>query len=52
MHGASDMISMAQAERTAATIPGATLTLIPEAGHMPFWEQPASFFAVVEEFLA
>ena len=51
VHGTSDMIPVAQAERTAATIAGAQLRLIPEAGHMPFWEQPKSFFAVVEEFL-
>jgi len=52
VHGASDMIPVAQAERTAATIPGAQLRLIPEAGHMPFWEQPELFFSIVEDFLA
>lgn len=52
VHGESDMIPVSQAERTAAVIPGAQLRLIPEAGHMPFWEQPALFFAMVEEFLA
>ncbi len=52
IHGASDMIPVAQAERTAAIIPGAQLRLIPEAGHMPFWEQPQLFFTVAEECLA
>jgi pimeloyl-ACP methyl ester carboxylesterase len=52
IHGASDLIPVAQAQRTAATIPGAQLRVIPEAGHMPFWEQPDAFFATVEEFLA
>ncbi|HEY3287839.1 MAG TPA: alpha/beta hydrolase [Gemmatimonadaceae bacterium] len=52
VHGGSDMIPVSQAERTAATIPGAQLRVIPEAGHMPFWEQPQLFFATVEEFLA
>ncbi len=52
VHGASDMIPVAQAERTAAIIPGARLRLIAEAGHMPFWEQPEQFFSIVEEFLA
>lgn len=52
VHGESDMIPVSQAERTAATIPGAQLRLIPEAGHMPFWEQPKLFFSTVEEFLA
>jgi proline iminopeptidase len=52
IHGASDLIPVAQAQRTAAMIPGAQLHVIPEAGHMPFWEQPDAFFAAVEEFLA
>jgi proline iminopeptidase len=52
VHGSSDMIPVSQAERTAATIPAATLSVISEAGHMPFWEQPERFFAAVEEFLA
>jgi proline iminopeptidase len=52
LHGMSDMIPVAQAERTAATIPNAQLRLIPDAGHMPFWEQPELFFGMVEEFLA
>ncbi len=52
VHGESDMIPVSQAQRTAATIPGAQLRLIPEAGHMPFWEQPELFFSIVEDFLA
>lgn len=52
VHGGSDLIPVTQAERTAATIPNASLSVIPEAGHMPFWEQPDTFFRVVEEFLA
>ena len=52
VHGTSDLIPVSQAERTAATIDGAVLRLIAEAGHMPFWEQPEQFFAIVEEFLA
>lgn len=52
VHGASDMIPVAQAERTASVIPQATLRVIQAAGHMPFWEQPTTFFDLVEEFLA
>ena len=52
VHGSSDLIPVSQAERTAATIAGAALRLIPDSGHMPFWEQPRLFFDVVEEFLA
>ena len=51
VHGTSDLIPVAQAERTAATIADARLHLILDAGHMPFWEQPEQFFAAVEEFL-
>ncbi len=52
VHGTSDLIPVAQAVRTAQTIPAAKLELIPDAGHMPFWEQPETFFAAVEAFLA
>ncbi|MBI2408684.1 MAG: alpha/beta hydrolase [Gemmatimonadetes bacterium] len=52
VHGASDMIPVSQAERTAALIPRAEMRLIPDAGHMPFWEQPDLFFAAVDAFLA
>ncbi|MEK7239351.1 MAG: alpha/beta fold hydrolase [Gemmatimonadota bacterium] len=52
VHGTSDMIPVSQAERTAAMIAGAVLRLVPNAGHMPFWEQPELFFAFIEEFLA
>ena len=52
VHGESDMIPVSQAQRTVATIPGAQLRLIPEAGHMPFWEQPGVFFSIVEDFLS
>lgn len=51
VHGASDMIPVAQAQRTASLIPGAQLHVIADAGHMPFWEQPDEFFNVVEAFL-
>lgn len=52
VHGASDMIPVAQAEGTAAVIARASLRVLQAAGHMPFWEQPEQFFALVEEFLA
>jgi pimeloyl-ACP methyl ester carboxylesterase len=28
------------------------LSIIPHAGHMPFWEAPHEFFARVESFLS
>jgi len=35
----------------AATIPGAELTMLPGAGHMSCWEDPAGFNAAVRVFL-
>jgi pimeloyl-ACP methyl ester carboxylesterase len=50
IHGEGDLLPPAIARTTAALL-GAELALIPGAGHMPFWETPARFFALVEEFL-
>jgi len=33
-------------------IPGSRLVVIPEAGHLPHWEQPMAFRDAVLEFLA
>ena len=43
---------MAVAHELSALLPHARLTLIPDAGHMPFWEAPERFFSVVSDFLA
>lgn len=51
LHGAQDLLSPALATATAALIPGANLALIEGSGHMPFWEQPALFFAHAQGFL-
>ena len=32
-------------------IRGGNLSVLPDAGHMPFWEAPEAFFAQVEAFL-
>jgi 3-oxoadipate enol-lactonase len=42
----------ADAERIARGIPGATLTILPEAGHLSNMEQPVLFNRAVEEFAA
>jgi 3-oxoadipate enol-lactonase len=39
-------------EEIAAAIPGARLTLLPEAGHGMFWEQQTLFNQAVVEFIA
>jgi proline iminopeptidase len=51
LHGDGDIISADLARATAALIPRAELAVIEGAGHMPFWEQPADFFARVNAFL-
>jgi proline iminopeptidase len=52
IHGERDLIPLAVAESLAGLIPDARLEVIPDAGHMPFWEQPQHFFPIVERFLA
>ncbi len=51
LHGAADLLPPSVAAETAALLPHATLRVIADAGHMPFWEAPAEFFAAVDEFL-
>jgi pimeloyl-ACP methyl ester carboxylesterase len=41
------IVSTAYAEGWKAEIPGATLEIIPNAGHYPHWEQPDAFAAAV-----
>ena len=40
-----------QARRTAAHLPHARVVVVPDAGHMPFWEAPQRFFPPVLAFL-
>jgi pimeloyl-ACP methyl ester carboxylesterase len=51
VHGAADLLPLAEAHRTAALLREAQVVPIPEAGHNPFWEQPARFFGAIEAFL-
>ena len=51
--GASDgVVPVAYAEAYGAMIPGAMLTVIPEAGHLPQVEQPDLFLQHVLSFAA
>ncbi|GAA4619808.1 alpha/beta fold hydrolase [Saccharopolyspora hordei] len=52
VHGERDAIVPVQAARdAAAAIPGATLRVLPEAGHWPNRERPTEFNAVLREFV-
>lgn len=51
VHGERDPLPAEEARRNAQLIVGARLVLIPECGHMPFWEAPETFFLLVESFL-
>ncbi len=42
---------LAMARKLVAGIPGARLRVLPQAGHLPFMEQPAAFNAALVEFL-
>ena len=52
VHGAADVLPLAEAARTAAHLGRAQLLPIADAGHNPFWEAPDAFFAAVHAFLA
>ena len=45
------MLPLWAADALAAHLPNARLAVIPDPGHMPFWEAPEPFFAIVETFL-
>ncbi|MFN8571456.1 MAG: alpha/beta hydrolase [Gemmatimonadaceae bacterium] len=51
MHGARDLLPTDVAHELVSVLPNSRLVLIPEAGHMPFWEAPEAFFASVTAFL-
>ena len=51
IHGEADLLPVDVARELAGCIPGARLELVPAAGHMPFWEAPERFFALVDTFL-
>jgi 3-oxoadipate enol-lactonase len=49
---ADRVVDPRNSELLAARIPGARLETIEGAGHCLFWERPAEFVELVEEFLA
>lgn len=51
LHGEEDPLPPAVAGDIADLLPNARRVLVPSAGHMPFWEAPERFFALIEAFL-
>lgn len=52
LHGEGDALPSTVANELAHLLPRARLSLIPDSGHMPFWEAPQRFFSEVDAFLA
>lgn len=51
VHGADDPLPPAEAHAMGALVAAPHHVVIPECGHLPFWEQPRAFFETVEGFL-
>jgi 3-oxoadipate enol-lactonase len=51
MVGDQDIPFIGPSERMAAAIPGAVLTVIPDAGHSPQFENPKAWWAALTDFL-
>lgn len=52
IHGERDALPPDVTEAWLAVLPRARRVLLPDCGHMPFWEAPQRFFAAVEAFLS
>jgi pimeloyl-ACP methyl ester carboxylesterase len=52
IHGDRDLLPVSVAREIVATLWNARLQIIPDAGHMPFWESPELFFTLIESFLS
>ena len=51
VHGEQDLLPATLATDWLALLPRARVALVPNAGHMPFWEQPERLFPLVDAFL-
>lgn len=51
IHGEDDLLDVQVARDLADSLPQARSIVIPDAGHMPFWEAPEQFFALADAFL-
>ncbi|HEU4564372.1 MAG TPA: alpha/beta hydrolase [Gemmatimonadaceae bacterium] len=51
VHGREDPIPLASSEAAARAIPGASLVILDDCGHVPYVEAPDALFAAVDRFL-
>jgi pimeloyl-ACP methyl ester carboxylesterase len=51
IHGQDDPLPLADFATDPYILPTARATVVPSSGHMPFWEAPQRFFALIESFL-
>ena len=51
IHGERDALPAAVALELSELLPRARHVVLPDAGHMPFWEAPERFFTLVGDFL-
>jgi proline iminopeptidase len=51
IHGELDPLPVETSRAILSVLPAAQHVVIPDAGHMPFWEAPDVFFPAVEAFL-
>ena len=51
IHGEEDALPLAVSRENSYIIPHARHEAVPAAGHMPFWEAPQRFFALIDSFL-
>ena len=51
IHGEADALPLAVSVDNSYIIQNARHEVIPSAGHMPFWEAPHRFFALIDSFL-
>jgi proline iminopeptidase len=51
LHAERDPFPEWASRQIAALLPESRFALVPDSGHMPFWEAPRRFFAIVDSFL-
>lgn len=52
VHGEEDALPVGVSLEISKSLPHARRCVVPSSGHMPFWEAPERFFALIESFLS